>query len=144
MSELQDNYYYYYPLDCSLGPRLIIRTKIFEIQSGPNLHSHYCVCESHIKQFPVRGQIAQYLVGKREKGQGGQGGRGTRKSQEVRLIGCGRSLHPYIKKSRIRETPTLSTDVGSTTDKILERLRDLPIRTEKRTWSTQKCGLGPR
>ena len=29
------------------------------------------------------------------------------------------------KKSGIRETPTLSTDVDSRTDKILERLRDL-------------------
>ena len=26
MSELQGNYYYYDPLDCSLGPRPIIRT----------------------------------------------------------------------------------------------------------------------
>ena len=49
----------------------------------------------------------------------------------------------YKKKSRIRETPTLSTDADSRTDTILERLRDLPIRTEKRTWSMQKCGLGP-
>ena len=49
-----------------------------------------------------------------------------------------------FKKSRIRETPTLSTDADSSTDTILERLRDLPIRTEKRTWSTRKCGLGPR
>ena len=48
------------------------------------------------------------------------------------------------EKSRIRETPTLSTDADSMTDTILERLRDLPIRTEKQTWSTQKCGLGPR
>ena len=48
------------------------------------------------------------------------------------------------KKSRIRETPTLLTDADSRTDTILERLRDLPIRTEKRTWSTRKCGLGPR
>ena len=50
----------------------------------------------------------------------------------------------YQKISRIRETPTLSTDADSRTDTILERLRDLPIHTEKRTWSTQKCGLGPR
>ena len=49
-----------------------------------------------------------------------------------------------LKKSRIRETPILSTDADSRTDTILERLRDLPIHTEKRTWSTQKCGLGPR
>ena len=48
------------------------------------------------------------------------------------------------KKSRIRETPTLSIYADSRTDTILERLRDLPIRTEKRTWSTRKCGLGPR
>ena len=48
------------------------------------------------------------------------------------------------KKSRIRETPTISTDADSRTDTILERLRDLSIRTEKRTWSTQKWGLGPR
>ena len=48
------------------------------------------------------------------------------------------------KKSRIRETPTLSTDADSRTDTILERLRHLPIHTEKRTWSTQQCGLGPR
>ena len=47
-----------------------------------------------------------------------------------------------LEKSRIRETPTLLTDADSRTDTILERLRDLPIRTEKRTWSTQKCGLG--
>ena len=49
-----------------------------------------------------------------------------------------------IEKSRIRETPTLSTDADSRTDTILERLRHLPIRTEKRTLSTPKCGLGPR
>ena len=49
-----------------------------------------------------------------------------------------------LKKSRIRETQTLSTDTDSRTDTILERLHDLPIRTEKRTWSSQKCGLGPR
>ena len=51
--------------------------------------------------------------------------------------------HCDNKKSRIRETPTLSIDADSRTDTILERLRNLPIRTEKRTWSTQKCGLGP-
>ena len=49
-----------------------------------------------------------------------------------------------ISKSCIRETPTLTTDADSRADTILERLRDLPIRTEKPTWSTQKCGLGPR
>ena len=38
-----------------------------------------------------------------------------------------------VVKSRIRETPTLSTDADSKTDTILERLRDLPIRTKKRT-----------
>ena len=48
------------------------------------------------------------------------------------------------KNSRIWETPTLLTDADSRTDTILERLRDLPIRTEKQTWSTRKCGLGPR
>ena len=42
------------------------------------------------------------------------------------------------EKSRIRETPTLSTNADSRTDTILEKLRDLPIRTEKRTWSTRK------
>ena len=47
------------------------------------------------------------------------------------------------KKSRIRETPTLSTDADSWTAKVLERLRDLPICTEKWTWSIRKCGLGP-
>ena len=46
-----------------------------------------------------------------------------------------------MKISLIRETPTLLTDADSRTDTILERLRDLPIRTEKRTWSTRKCGL---
>ena len=46
------------------------------------------------------------------------------------------------QKSRIRETPTLLTDEDSRTDTIFERLRDLPIRTEKRTLSTRKCGLG--
>ena len=50
----------------------------------------------------------------------------------------------YMEKSRIQETPTLSTDANSRTDTILGRLRDLPIRTEKRTWSTRKCGLGSR
>ena len=49
-----------------------------------------------------------------------------------------------IKNSHIRETPTLSTDVDSRTNTILERLRHLPIRTEKLTLSTRKCGLGPR
>ena len=39
------------------------------------------------------------------------------------------------KKSRRRETPTLSTDADRRTDTILERLRDLPILTKKRTWS---------
>ena len=49
--------------------------------------------------------------------------------------------HTFLfKKSCIRETPTLSTDANSRTDTILKRLHDLPIRTEKRTWSTQKCG----
>ena len=48
------------------------------------------------------------------------------------------------KKTRTRETPTLSTDADSRADTILEGLRDLPIHTEKRTWSTQKCGLRPR
>ena len=48
------------------------------------------------------------------------------------------------KKSRIWETPTLSTNADSRTDTILEKLRDLPIRTEKRTWSTLRWGLGSR
>ena len=48
------------------------------------------------------------------------------------------------KKIPHTEIPTLSTDADSRTDTILERSRDSPIRTEKRTWSTQKCGLGPR
>ena len=52
-------------------------------------------------------------------------------------------LYVTFIKSRVRETQTLSTDADSRTDTILERLRDLPIRTEKRTWSTQKCGLSP-
>ena len=51
---------------------------------------------------------------------------------------------PSLKKFRIRDTPTLLTDTNSRTDIILERLCDLLIRTKKRTWSTQKCGLGPR
>ena len=56
------------------------------------------------------------------------------------------------KKSRIGEIPTLLTNADSRTDTILERLRDLPIRTEKadlvhakmRTWSMLRWGLGPR
>ena len=63
-----------------------------------------------------------------------------------RLLSCYHfTLHQTLhKKSRIRETPTLLTDEDSRTDTILERLRGLPIRTEKRTWSTRKCRLGPR
>ena len=37
----------------------------------------------------------------------------------------------YLKKSRIRETPTLSTDADSRTDTILERLRDLSLYKKK-------------
>ena len=55
------------------------------------------------------------------------------------------------KKSRIRETPTLSTDADSRTDTLLERLRDLPksghgphenadlVHAKVGTWSTRKC-----
>ena len=53
-------------------------------------------------------------------------------------------LEEKEKKSHIQDTPTLSTDADSRTNTILERLHDLPIHTEKRTWSTWKCGLGPR
>ena len=42
------------------------------------------------------------------------------------------SGYTFINKSRIRETPTLSTDVDSKTDKILERLRDFSKKKEKR------------
>ena len=48
------------------------------------------------------------------------------------------------KKSRIRETPMLSTDADSRTNIILERVHDLLIRTKMQTWSTRKCGLGSR
>ena len=40
---------------------------------------------------------------------------------------CQKNTVVYMqKKSRIRETPTLLTDVDSRTNKILERLHDLP------------------
>ena len=35
-----------------------------------------------------------------------------------------------MKKSRIRETKNLSTDADSRTDTILERLRDLSLKTK--------------
>ena len=49
------------------------------------------------------------------------------------LVREGQRIRINSKKSRIRETPTLSTDADSRTDTNLKRLRDLPIRTKKRT-----------
>ena len=43
------------------------------------------------------------------------------KAQKVRL----NLFELIVEKSRIQETPTLSTDADSRTDTILERLRDI-------------------
>ena len=42
------------------------------------------------------------------------------------------SLEINQKKSRIRETPTLSTDADSRTDTNLKRLRDLSLKKNKK------------
>ena len=40
---------------------------------------------------------------------------------------CLREQKKHVKKSRIRETPTVSTDADSRTDTILERMREKKI-----------------
>ena len=44
------------------------------------------------------------------------------------LIVTSASKQNILKKSRIRETPTLSTDADSRTDTNLKRLRDLSLK----------------
>ena len=48
----------------------------------------------------------------------------------VKIIGI--IINIRLKKSRIRETPTLSTDADSRTDTNLKRLRDLSLKQKKK------------
>ena len=55
-----------------------------------------------------------------------------------------RIVAPIPKKSRIRETPTLSTDADSRTDTNLKRLRDLNFKKREKKKKKKKMGDGCR